>query len=94
MLGPTVSIKCLELNQPIGSFYIGKLGYRELIRISYADVRRISEHDLESYLGIQRELSPSRINELQRYVNNIDATFPTGVILAISSEVYLTRLQA
>jgi len=82
----TISIKCLEIIQPIGTFYIGVIDARDLIRISYTDVRRISERDVEKYLGIERPLSLKRVRELKNYVNTIDATFPTGVILAISSE--------
>lgn len=82
----TISIRCLDLTQPIGSFYIGIMSYRDLLRISYADVRRIADPELETYLGIQRELSPRRVKELQRYVCSLDATFPTSVILAVSSD--------
>lgn len=82
----TISIKCIEIAQPIGSLYIGAMNYQDLLRISYADVRRIADAELETYLGIQRELSPRRVKDLQRYVNNLDATFPTSIILAISSE--------
>lgn len=86
MEGSTISMKCIEIAQPIGRFYIGCMHYRDLLRISYADVRRIADPDLETYLGIERELSPQRIRELERYVETIDATFPTSIILSISSE--------
>ena len=84
----TIDINCIEVNQPIGTFYIGAIDSRDLVFISYSDVRRIESEskDLEKYLGIQRPLSPKRVKELQGYVNTIDATFPTSIILAISSE--------
>ena len=81
-----ISIDCLEITQPIGTFYVGVMEAEDLIRISYADVRRISERDVEKYLGIERPLSIGRVQQLTRYVNTVDATFPTGVILAINSE--------
>ena len=40
----------------------------------------------EEFLGIQRELTPGRVAELKKYVQNVDATFPTAVLLAISSD--------
>ena len=86
MTNQTISINCLEITQPIGTFYIGAMNAEDLMGISYADVRRISERDVEKYLGIERPLSPKRVKELKSYVRTIDATFPTGVILAISSE--------
>lgn len=81
-----ITLKCLEIVQPIGTFYIGVIDSKSLEKISYADVRRISDRDVERYLGIQRPLSPKRVDEIKNYVNTVDATFPTGVILAIDSE--------
>jgi len=77
---------CIEVNQPIGKFYIASISSDLLVRISYADIRRIEkERDIETYLGIQRPLSSKRVADLQTYVKTSDACFPTSVILAISS---------
>jgi len=38
---------------------------------------------VEAYLGIQRPLNERRVEDLEKYVNFLDATFPTAVILAI-----------
>ena len=56
--------------------------------ITFFDVRRriAEERDVERYLGIQRPLQPRRVDELRDYVNFIDATFPTSIILAIDSD--------
>jgi DGQHR domain-containing protein len=80
-----IEIQCVEIEQPIGTLYIGAIGHTDLIKISFADIRRL-DRDLDDYLGIQRTLSKKRVEELSQYVNTVDATFPTGVILAISSE--------
>jgi len=81
-----IEISCLEVTQPIGKFYIGKIKSADLVRISYADVRRIEDRDVEVLSGIQRPLSMKRVLELRQYVNNIDASFPTAIILAINPE--------
>lgn len=86
MAKETLSIRCLEITQPIGKFYIGVMDCRDLIDISYADVRSMSERAIAQYSGIERPLDPKRVEELRDYVNAIDATFPTGVILAIKSK--------
>jgi len=76
---------CIEVNQPIGNFYIASIPSDILLRISHADIRRIEkERDVETYLGIQRPLSQKRVKDLQIYVKTSDACFPTSVILAIS----------
>src|ERR1700683_2177781 len=84
---PPIKIPCIEVTQLIGTFYIGAIESADLVRISWADVRRIEsdEREVEVLSGIQRPLSPRRVKELRKYVTNVDASFPTGVILAIES---------
>lgn len=85
-----ISFKCIKCIQPIGEFYIGAMNHEDLITISYVDIRRLETgsemREVEIYTGIQRELSKSRVKEIAKYVNMVDATFPTGVILHIKPE--------
>jgi len=82
-----IEFKCIKCTQPLGVFYIGVMGHSDLITISYADIRRLENgsemRDVEIYSGIQRELSPNRAKEIGKYVNMVDATFPTSIILHI-----------
>ncbi len=83
-----INIECIEFHQPIGVFYVGKINIKDLLSISYADVRRIEreeKNDIETFFGIQRNLSSGRVNEIADYVKTSDATFPTSILLAISS---------
>ena len=77
--------KCLEVEQPIGVFYVGAMLYNQVLSISFADVRRIEMRDVERYIGIQRPLETKRVTELKSYVRTIDSSFPTSVILAVDS---------
>src|SRR2546427_7240262 len=86
MNGDHIDFSCIRVTQPIGTFYIGAIDARDLCQISYADVRRMQERDVDRYLGIQRELSSQRVNELRQYVETVDATFPTSIIIAVSSD--------
>lgn len=79
-----ITIPVLPVEQPIGGFYIGVIEARDLYAISYADVRRTEGRDIERYIGTQRDLSEGRVAEIKRYVTNVDACFPTGVILAVN----------
>ena len=79
-----VQFPVMRVTQPLGDFFIGKMTARDLIDVSWFDVRRlIGDSDLDKYLGIQRKVSPTRIQEIGKYVNLSDATFPTAVILAV-----------
>jgi DGQHR domain-containing protein len=83
-----ITISCIEVEQPIGKFYIGAIDSKDVVRISFADRRKIEtgERDIEIVSGIQRPLAPRRVEEIRKYVTNIDASFPTGIILAIKAE--------
>ena len=81
-----ISFTCISVTQPIGTFYVGAIESNDLVRIAYADIARIERREVEEFLGIERELSKGRVAELRQYVGTVDASFPTSVILAISSE--------
>ncbi len=88
MSAEKITFSCVEVTQPIGTFYMGAMDYRDLLSIAWADVRGLEEkrRDVEIYSGIQRELSPGRVRDISKYVALVDATFPTSVILAVSSD--------
>ncbi len=58
---------CIRVSQPIGDFYCSVFKARDLYDISYSDVRRLEDEQdgegLDTYLGIQRELSPFELNK-------------------------------
>jgi len=78
-----IKFPCIEVIQPIGTFYVGVINHDDLVNISYADIRKLENRELDKYLGIERTLSKSRVNELKKYVNLIDASFPSSIILAV-----------
>ena len=89
-----IEIKAHEVTQPIGRFYFGVMQHKDLVKISYSDIRRIDTESgrraVESYLGIERPLRKDRVGQLQDYVNTVDATFPSPIILAVDEEnIYL-----
>lgn len=85
-----IELPYIEVTQPIGSFIICSMAWQNIIDISYADIRKITEssenNDLDNYLGIQRTVSKNRTKDISQYVTNIDATFPTSIILHIKSK--------
>jgi DGQHR domain-containing protein len=85
-----VEVKCLEMVQPIGNMYVGIMDHLDLEHISYVDIRRLKskneQREVEIYSGIQRVLSDKREKEIGKYVNMVDATFPTSIILHIDPD--------
>ncbi len=83
-----LTFNALCIRQPIGDIFVGSIGADLIQKITFFDVRRVmkKERDIERYLGIQRPLIDRRVNELRKYVNFIDATFPTSIIVAVDSD--------
>ncbi|MBB5647646.1 DGQHR domain-containing protein [Pedobacter cryoconitis] len=80
-----ISFPVIQMSQPLGDFFIGTIGAKELVSIAYSDVRRIEgeQRDFEKYLGIQRPLDKARVNKIKQYLYSPDASFPTGIVLAV-----------
>lgn len=77
----------VKVVQPIGEFYVGTLAAADLVAIADFDIRKIQQGEgIESYLGIQREISRTRVSEIREYVKGPDATFPTAVVIAVNEK--------
>lgn len=81
-----ITIPVSKVKQPIGDFYVGCIDARQLLKISYTEIRKFEDGTQEKIAGIQRERSPRRIEEIKRYVNLEYATFPTSIIIAVERE--------
>lgn len=83
-----ISIHCVEVTQPVGTFYFGVVNSNDLVEVTWTDVRRIAgeKRGVETYLGIERPLNWDRVADLKEYVQAIDATFPSPIIVAVSGE--------
>jgi DGQHR domain-containing protein len=80
-----ISFSVIKVTQPLGDFFIGSIPAKDVVSISFADVRRIEERDIEKYLGIQRPLDrKGRVKKIKDYLRSPDAAFPTGIVLAVN----------
>lgn len=55
-----ILLNMIEVNQPIGTFYLGKISAQNLVKISFSNLRKENQ-------GIQRELKTKRTKEIQKY---------------------------
>jgi DGQHR domain-containing protein len=82
-----INVNAFKITQQIGQFFVAKIKAEDLVKLTYSDVRALqNERDVETYLGIQRPLNERRAKEIQEYVKNYDAAFPSSVILHIDEE--------
>jgi DGQHR domain-containing protein len=78
------SFYAFRIKQPIGDFYSAVLSSKRLVEICYFDIRGLSKKDdFADFMGIQRELDPSRVKEIKTYVQTLDPSFPTAIVLAV-----------
>jgi DGQHR domain-containing protein len=84
----TETFPCLRARQPIGDIFIASIPFELIQKLTYFDVRRVlrEDRDFERYLGIQRPLDERRVKQLSQYVNLVDASFPSSVIVALDED--------
>ncbi|WP_417878349.1 DGQHR domain-containing protein [Vibrio sp.] len=84
-----ITIKALKVSQPIGEFYFGRIKAKDLVNITYSDVRRMADSEsrqLDDYIGIQRPLIESRVRQINNYISGVDSSFPNSIIIAMDSD--------
>lgn len=80
-----VRVPALRVEQPIGVFYVASLPAKLLLDVAFSDTlsARFSEGEQAYVLdGTQRLQQPKRLEQIARYINRLDASFPNAIILA------------
>jgi DGQHR domain-containing protein len=85
-----MKIPVIEVNQPIGTFYLASLNAGFLLSRLTVNPRRPQE---QGNTGIQRRLSEKRVKEIANYTTDPDATFPTAIILNIDRGACNARIE-
>lgn len=78
--------RVLEVNQPIGTFYLGVLPAKTVISIAKVNRREYDPQSVQTTGGPQRDLVTTRTIEIARYCSDPDATFPTPIIIAVDED--------
>ncbi len=72
-------IPTIEIEQPIGVFYLAKIKAKDLLSIANKNLSRYE--DVER--GLQRDRSPKQVKDIEEYVLRDNATFPNTIIINI-----------
>jgi DGQHR domain-containing protein len=83
-----MKLKILTFEQPIGEFALTVMSVKDIIGISHINRREFDQVTLDSRGGPQRERSDNRINEIAKYSETTDATFPTPILLGLPENSY------
>jgi len=74
----------IEVNQPIGTFYLSALAASVILKITNVHPRKYEEATAITGGGVQRNVSVSRVREISEYCSDPDATFPTPIIISVN----------
>lgn len=77
-----MKLRFIEVSQPIGTFYLVSIPANTLFNM--VEVRR---HDVESFDGVQRELSKKRVYNISKFCYESDAVFPTAIVVSVDKRV-------
>jgi len=79
-----IKVPAIKFEQPLGEFYVAKMDVFLLKEVTYSiPAIAIRDNKDRSYKpeGTQRVLSSTRINEIGRFIDSVEATFPNSIIL-------------
>lgn len=69
----------MEVQQPIGTFYIGKVKASDI-------VNSLEVHRRDNNSGIQRKIVEKRVKQIEEFAESSEATFPTPIIISVKNE--------
>lgn len=84
MSNENLSFPVFPVQQPIGTFFVGVVDAKELLKICEFDFRRISE-DGNEFIGIQRKINERRVKDIGKYITTSDAVFPTSIVISLDN---------
>lgn len=83
-LRTTLKLPYNLVTQAIGSYYNVVMDAQTLLEICQFDFRQIKTNNgIKEFLGIQRRLSDDRVKDIRRYIQTVDACFPTSIVISI-----------
>jgi DNA phosphorothioation-associated DGQHR protein 1 len=74
----------LPVHQPFGTFYVAVLPADLLRGVAYSDLARVVDVDQSGYrlAGTQRAQREERWKEIGKFIDTVEAVFPTSIVLA------------
>ena len=75
-----IKINYVEVEQPIGTFYLCSINALTLLKLVKSTPRSKSED------GVQRDLQEVRVKKISEYCSDPDAVFPTPIVVSIDRD--------
>ena len=90
-----MKLPAIKIEQPLGEFYVVSITAETLLKVCYTiraeildDVEDKSISNFGTFInkivGNQRSANTSRLEEIKRYTETVDASFPNSIILGVN----------
>ncbi len=71
----------IKVSQPLCDFYLTSMTATDLIQVSFSE--QLQYHDENGKLqGSQRKIDSKRLSEIGRYIDSVEMSFPSSIIIA------------
>ena len=74
-------LNALKIEQPLSTFFLTKIKAEDLLSISFSEELQYL-NDEGRLKGSQRKTDEKRLMEIARYIDSVEMSFPTAIILA------------
>lgn len=71
----------IKVSQPLCDFYLTSMKAKDLMEVSFSE--QLQYHDENGKLqGSQRKIDSKRLSEIGRYIDSVEMSFPSSIIIA------------
>lgn len=78
-------IRAIKVSQPLGDFFVISIKARVLKDISFSEPLTYLSDD-GRMKGNQRQINTKRLNEIGKYIDTAEMTFPNSIILSVNNK--------
>jgi DNA phosphorothioation-associated DGQHR protein 1 len=76
-----LEISALKVIQPLGTFYVLKLGASQLLSVTFSEPMEYVD-EFGKVRGSQRPKDKKRLTDIAKYIDSVEMAFPNSIILA------------
>lgn len=81
MSNDKIILKAIKVSQPLADFYITKIKAKELLDVSFVEPLQYTDEN-GRLKGSQRTQDIDRLKQIAKFINSVEMTFPSSIILA------------
>ena len=77
-----MKLTAIKVSQPLADFYITKIKASDLLNVSFSEQLQYQENG--ELKGSQRKIDVRRLKEIAKFIDSVEMSFPSSIILAVN----------